>query len=225
MNLLQRIDLVLNMIEMKNICKSFGDRIILDNISLTISHGDFFAITGKSGSGKSTFANILGLLDHNFSGEYTFNGDWISDLNKNKLADFRNKNIGFIFQLYNLINGYSMKENILLPIMYGRKRVNREHYINIIEKLDIAHLEPADVINLSGGEKQRVGIGRALINNPDILIADEPTGNLDAENKQKVFRILKQLNSEGTTIVMVTHDIELAEQCGKMIYLENGVFK
>ncbi len=207
--------MVLNMIEMKNICKSFGDRIILDNISLTISHGDFFAITGKSGSGKSTFANILGLLDHNFSGEYTFNGDWISDLNKNKLADFRNKNIGFIFQLYNLINGYSMKENILLPIMYGRKRVNREHYINIIEKLDIAHLEPADVINLSGGEKQRVGIGRALINNPDILIADEPTGNLDAENKQKVFRILKQLNSEGTTIVMVTHDIELAEQCGK----------
>lgn len=213
------------MIEMTNICKSFGNRKILDNISLTINHGDFVAITGKSGSGKSTFVNILGLLDHNFSGEYTFNGNLISDLSENKLADFRNKNIGFIFQLYNLIHGYTVKENILLPMIYGRKKVNREHYSGIIEKLDIAHLEQADVINLSGGEKQRVGICRALINNPDILIADEPTGNLDGENKQKVFQILKQLNMEGTTIVMVTHDIELAKKCQKMIYLENGVFK
>lgn len=213
------------MIEMTNICKSFGNRKILDNISLTINHGDFVAITGKSGSGKSTFVNILGLLDHNFSGEYTFNGNLISDLSENKLADFRNKNIGFIFQLYNLIHGYTVKENILLPMIYGRKKVNREHYSSIIEKLDIAHLEQADVINLSGGEKQRVGICRALINNPDILIADEPTGNLDGENKQKVFQILKQLNMEGTTIVMVTHDIELAKKCQKMIYLENGVFK
>lgn len=168
---------------MTNICKSFGNRKILDNISLTINHGDFVAITGKSGSGKSTFVNILGLLDHNFSGEYTFNGNLISDLSENKLADFRNKNIGFIFQLYNLIHGYTVKENILLPMIYGRKKVNREHYSGIIEKLDIAHLEQADVINLSGGEKQRVGICRALINNPDILIADEPTGNLDGENK------------------------------------------
>lgn len=213
------------MIEMTNISKSFGNRKILDHVSVTINRGDFLAITGKSGSGKSTFVNILGLLDHNFSGEYLFDENRISDWKKNKLADFRSKKIGFIFQLYNLIHGYTVKENILLPVVYSGNKVNQEYYSALMQKLDILHLEQENVINLSGGEKQRVGICRALINKPDILIADEPTGNLDGENKKKVLGILKQLNSEGTTIVMVTHDIELAGECKKTIYLENGEFK
>lgn len=211
-------------IDIQGLHKSYNQHTILSDLDFQVKQGEFVSIVGKSGSGKSTLINIIGLLDQAYSGQYLIHETELSKCSKKKLAELRNQLFGFVFQMYNLINSYTVKENILLPLLYGRrKNLNKEYYHSLICKLKIDHLKNQYVINLSGGEKQRVGIARAAINHPSVMIADEPTGNLDVENTKNVLDIFRFLQKEqGVTIIMVTHDPKAAQFADKIFLLENG---
>ena len=211
-------------IDIHGLRKSYGQHIILSDLDFQIDQGEFVSIVGKSGSGKSTFINIIGLLDPLFSGEYVIHGTDISKCSRKKMTELRNQLFGFVFQMYNLIHNYTVKDNILLPVLYSKgKKVDEEYYRSLICKLKIDHLENQYAINLSGGEKQRVAIARAAINHPSVIIADEPTGNLDTENTKNVLDIFRFLqNEQGVTIIMVTHDPKAAMSADKALRLQNG---
>jgi putative ABC transport system ATP-binding protein len=197
---------------------------ILNNIELHISDGEFVSIMGPSGSGKSTLLNILGLLDNPTSGEYRFEGTNIHQLNSSQLADFRNQKIGFIFQSFMLIPRLSVKDNVEVPLLYtslsGAERKRRIE--QALEQVGMTHKKKEPVVNLSGGQKQKVAIARAIINGPDLLLADEPTGNLDMNSKQEILAIFHALHRMGKTIVMVTHDREVAEAGERLLTMKNG---
>lgn len=199
-------------IRLKDIKKSFN-KPVLNGINLQIKNNDFIAIIGKSGAGKSTLMNILGLIESFDSGEFFFNDTSINV--RKDYSDFRLKYIGFIYQNYNLISTLTCKENILLPTLYCDSNLNKFDFL--VKELNLTQLLNTHVNVLSGGEKQRVAIARALILNPRIIIADEPTGNLDCENKEIVLNLLKKVNSLGCAIVIITHDMSVAE-CAKKIY-------
>lgn len=217
-------------IELKNIEKFYNigkeQLKVLKNINVEINKGEFVIIMGKSGSGKTTLLNILGFLDKFNSGEFYFLGDNVTGLNKNKRAEFRNLNIGFVFQQFNLIESLNIYKNIELPMIYNRKynkkqkderiRTNLET-VGLIEKINRRPTE------LSGGQQQRVAIARALVNDPDIIFADEPTGALDTDTGIEIMELLKKLNKEGKTIIMVTHDTDFARYASKVIRLKDGV--
>lgn len=211
-------------IDIHGLRKSYGQHIILSDLDFQIDQGEFVSIVGKSGSGKSTFINIIGLLDPLFSGEYVIHGTDLSKCSRKKMTELRNQLFGFVFQMYNLIHSYTVKDNILLPVLYSKgKKVDEEYYRSLICKLKIDHLENQYAINLSGGEKQRVAIARAAINHPSVIIADEPTGNLDTENTKNVLDIFRFLqNEQGVTIIMVTHDPKAAMSADKALRLQNG---
>ena len=198
--------------------KSFN-RPVLTDINMRINNDSYVAIEGKSGSGKSTLMNIIGLIEDFDEGEYNFDGTIIQ---KGKdYSDIRLENIGFIFQSYNLIPTLTCRENILVPTMYGKKeRVDIE---KLAKDLDISSLLDTSVNVLSGGEKQRVAIARALIMNPSLIIADEPTGNLDKTNREIVFELLKKEHAKGRGIVMITHDPSTAMQAKKVYRLKEGM--
>ena len=212
------------MYKLENIYKSYDKEqtFVLNNLNFEVQSGDFIAIIGKSGSGKSTLLNLLSTVDTPSKGYYIFNGMNLSKLNDNKLAEFRNQSIGVVFQAYNLIEDYTVSENILLPLLFSPKKKQVDLY-PILETLGITGLENKKVKLLSGGEQQRVSIARALITDPKLLLADEPTGNLDQENSDLIFNILKKLNTEGITIIVVTHDLDLAKRFNKVYELKNGV--
>lgn len=199
-------------IRLKDIKKSFN-KPVLNGINLQIKNNDFIAIIGKSGAGKSTLMNILGLIESFDSGEFFFNDTSINV--RKDYSDFRLKYIGFIYQNYNLISTLTCKENILLPTLYCDSNLDKFDFL--VKELNLTQLLNTHVNVLSGGEKQRVAIARALILNPRIIIADEPTGNLDCENKEIVLNLLKKVNSLGCAIVIITHDMSVAE-CAKKIY-------
>lgn len=199
-------------IRLKEIKKSFN-KPVLNGINLQIKNNDFIAILGKSGAGKSTLMNILGLIESFDSGEFFFNDTSINV--RKDYSDFRLKYIGFIYQNYNLISTLTCKENILLPTLYCDSNLDKFDFL--VKELNLTQLLNTHVNVLSGGEKQRVAIARALILNPTIIIADEPTGNLDCENKEIVLNLLKKVNSLGCAIVIITHDMSVAE-CAKKIY-------
>lgn len=203
---------------LRNIKKTF-DRPVLRDINMKITNDSYIAIEGKSGSGKSTLMNIIGLIEDFDSGEYIFNGTDIKC--KTDYSNLRLKNIGFIFQSYNLIPTLTCKENIVLPLLYTNDK--GEDVLKLAKSLDIESLLDKNVKLLSGGEKQRVAIARALIMNPSLIIADEPTGNLDKENREIVFDLLKKEHNNGRGIVMITHDPSTAEQVSKVYRLEKGV--
>lgn len=211
-------------IDIQGLHKSYGQHTILSDLDFQVEQGEFVSIVGKSGSGKSTLINIIGLLDQLYSGKYLIHDTELSKCSKKKLAELRNQLFGFVFQMYNLINSYTVKDNILLPVLYGQsKKVDKEYYHSLVRKLKINHLENQYAINLSGGEKQRVGIARAAMNHPSVIIADEPTGNLDVENTKNVLDIFRLLQKEqGVTIIMVTHDPKAALFADKTFRLENG---
>ena len=211
-------------IDIHGLRKTYGQHIILSDLDFQIDQGEFVSIVGKSGSGKSTFINIIGLLDPLFSGEYVIHGTDLSKCSRKKMTELRNQLFGFVFQMYNLIHSYTVKDNILLPVLYSKgKKVDEEYYRSLICKLKIDHLENQYAINLSGGEKQRVAIARAAINHPSVIIADEPTGNLDTENTKNVLDIFRFLqNEQGVTIIMVTHDPKAAMSADKALRLQNG---
>ena len=215
--------------ELKNIIKIFkspaGESVVLDNISFTIKKGEFISIVGPSGSGKSTLLNIIGALDKPTSGEIIINGFNIVSLNESEIAQMRNNLIGYIFQSFNLINRTSVQKNIEIPaIIMGMNRNMRRYrsqrLLGLLGIMDKGEYKP---MNLSGGQQQRVAIARALINNPTIILADEPTGNLDTKTGKEVFDLLKMLTRKyKKTIVMVTHNIELALETDKTIFIRDG---
>ncbi len=211
------------MIKLTNVTKSFGDLTVLKNINLQINGGEYITIMGKSGAGKSTLISILGLMDLPTSGDYELDGQNIVHRLDDELSRLRNEEFGFVFQGYNLISDLTVLENILIPVMYSRKKQLDEAYLeDLLRRLDITHLKLKVVNKLSGGEKQRVAIARALINRPATIIADEPTGSLDLGNRDAVLQIFRELNQEGITIIVVTHDITLTKDAKKVYRLSMG---
>ena len=184
---------------------------VLKGISLDINAGDFVSIVGKSASGKSTLLNIIGLLDVDFSGKYLFEEKEINRTSDLKLSKFRNQKIGFIFQNFNLIDEYTVLENIYLPSLYSDTKINTEYIQYLIKKLNLEQQVNEYACNLSGGQKQRVAIIRALANKPSLIIADEPTGSLDEKNRNLILNIFRDIHEEGMTIILVTHDPTVAQ--------------
>ena len=199
---------------------------ILKSINLNIEKGEFVMIMGKSGSGKTTLLNILGFLDKFDEGEYIFNNKDVTRLNESERSNFRNLNIGFIFQQFNLINTLNIYQNVELPMIYNNKyskqekREQIENNLSIVGLLDKMNQKP---LQLSGGQQQRVAIARALVNNPEIIFADEPTGSLDSDTGIEIMDLLKELNKQGKTIIMVTHDEDLTKYASKVIKLKDGL--
>ena len=198
--------------------------IALNEISIDISEGEFVAIMGPSGCGKSTLLNILGLLDNPTSGELWFIGKEVSRYSENDRTDMRNGNIGFVFQSFNLIDELTVFENVELPLLYAgvpvRERVDRVN--KALERMQIGHRTEHYPQQLSGGQQQRVAIARAIVTNPKIILADEPTGNLDSTNGNEGMLLLKELNKDGATVVMVTHSEENAREAGRIVRMMDG---
>lgn len=218
----------MEIISLKNIKKAYVSgnvtTHVLNGISLSISKGDFIAITGRSGSGKSTLMNVLGLLDIPTSGKYELNGTDVSKFSEDKLATLRNKAIGFVFQSFNLLPRSTTLENVILPAIYaGSSRRDRENRARkILKTLGLTDKLLNKPNQLSGGQQQRVTIARALMNNPEIILADEPTGNLDTKSGHDVMQILKDLNKKGKTIILITHERDIAKQAKRTIVLSDG---
>ena len=216
------------MIEMHGLTKAYRTSDIettaLDNINLEINAGEFIAIMGPSGCGKSTLLNIMGMLDSPDSGSYSFLGEDVAGFGENKLADIRKHNIGFIFQSFNLVDELTVAENVMLPLLYQKvpAKERYERVQTVLERVGIAHRAGHRPQQLSGGQQQRVAVARAVVNNPKLILADEPTGNLDTTNGEEVLELLNQLNGDGTTIVMVTHDPGHADHAGRIVNMLDG---
>ena len=196
----------------------------LDGIFLDVADGEFVAIMGPSGCGKSTLLNVIGMLDSPTSGSYIFNGTEVAGLSESKLADFRKRNIGFIFQSFNLVDELSVRENIELALLYhnvpsGERRTRVDE---VMDKVGIAHRAKHRPSQLSGGQQQRVAVARALVASPNLILADEPTGNLDTAHGEEVMKMLQALNAEGSTIVMVTHSPSHADYAGRVVNMLDG---
>lgn len=206
--------------EIKNVFKRFGKRTILNDLDYKFESGNIYAILGESGSGKTTLLNILGFLDNNFEGELYIDGESV-DKRHDKYS-LRNEKIGFVFQSYYLIDYLSVEENIKTPLEYSDHKIDLEYYKYLINKLNLNQIIEEKVNYLSGGEKQRISLARALINKPQIIICDEPTGNLDSKNADQVISILRQFLSEDKIIIIVTHDNNVAQYCDLILKLQDG---
>lgn len=217
-------------IELKNINKNYvtenGDEIkVLKNISLTVEPGEFVAITGPSGSGKSTLMHLIGLLDRPTDGEISIDGEKIESFNAKKLAQIRNRKIGFVFQAFNLLKKTSALDNVALPLVYGNYSV-KERNSMAKEGLVLVGLEDKMIntpAQLSGGQQQRVAIARALVNRPSLILADEPTGNLDSKTGEQILELFHKLNTEGRTIILVTHDQKVANATKRIVSIMDGM--
>jgi putative ABC transport system ATP-binding protein len=218
----------MNLIETKNLRKIFTTEDIettaVNNVNLQIEQGEFVAIMGPSGCGKSSLLNIIGLLDNPTEGEYVFDGHNVSELREMQRTKFRKGNIGFVFQSFNLIDELSVYENVELPLVYLRiKASERKRRVKeVLDRMKISHREKHFPQQLSGGQQQRVAIARAIVINPKLILADEPTGNLDSKNGHEVMKLLADLNKEGATIVMVTHSDRDAGFAHRVINLFDG---
>lgn len=216
------------MIKTNNLVKIFRtdeiETTALNNVTMNVDEGEFVAIMGPSGCGKSTLLNIIGLLDNPTKGEYYFNNTEVGSFKERQRTNMRKGNIGFVFQSFNLIDELNVYENIELPLLYlkmsgaeRKKRVN-----DVIERMQISHRAKHFPQQLSGGQQQRVAVARAVVTNPKLILADEPTGNLDSKNGDEVMNLLTELNNDGTTIIMVTHSVADAERAHRIVHLFDG---
>lgn len=218
-------DEIIKMVDITKIYDSSDvETVALRDIDLVVKRGDFIAITGRSGSGKSTLMHIIGLLDNPSSGKYILNGTDVSKLEEDELAYQRNKEIGFVFQQFNLLPKSTAVENVILPAIYaGVKSKERvERAVELLTELGLEDHLSKRPNQMSGGQQQRVAIARALMNNPELILADEPTGNLDTKSGDDVMNTLRALNKDGKTIVLITHEHEIAIQAKKILNLEDG---
>ena len=214
------------MIELGNITKIYKmgkvEIYALRGITLSIKRGEIVSIIGASGSGKSTLLNVIGCLDRPTSGSYLFDGADVSRLNDNKLAEMRNKQLGFVFQEYNLLSRASALSNVELPLIYSGSRQKHKRAMEALERVGLAARAKHKPTELSGGERQRVAIARALVNNPALILADEPTGNLDSVAGAEIVTIFQQLHREGITVVVITHEMDVATKAQRIIRLVDG---
>ncbi len=216
------------MIQIDHLMKSYrlgGETVhALNDVSLTIGQGEFLAIIGPSGSGKSTLMNMIGCLDRPDSGEYFLDGKIVGKMNDNELATIRNQKIGFIFQNFNLLTKLTAFENVELPLIYsgmtGRER--RKLAMEALEKVGLNDRSTHLPTQLSGGQQQRVAIARSLVSKPSILLADEPTGALDSKTSREILEVMKGLNEQGHTIILITHDLAIAKQANRMVRIQDG---
>lgn len=207
------------MIKIENLNKSFGDKQVIKDFNFEISNGSMVAVTGKSGCGKTTLLNILGLLDIEYDGKVLYDGIWLSKEKEKKRNEYIRNNINYLFQNYALIDTDTVYDNLLLALEYENisKNDKKKKIKEALELVDLKGFENKKIFTLSGGEQQRVALARVILKKGNIILADEPTGNLDKENSDKVMKILKKLKSEGRTIIIVTHDNSMAQQCDNVI--------
>ncbi len=216
------------MLSMRNLSRVYRTDTVettaLDGIDLDIADGEFVAIMGPSGCGKSTLLNVLGMLDSPSSGSYNFNGKEVAGLPEGKLAEVRKANIGFIFQSFNLVDELSVRENVELALLYHNvpSAERKQRVEAVMDKVGIGHRGKHRPSQLSGGQQQRVAVARALVGNPKLILADEPTGNLDTQHGEEVMKMLQALNREGSTIVMVTHSPSHADYAGRVVNMLDG---
>ncbi len=216
------------LIEVRNLGKIYSNEGVetpaLNGVSFSVSHGEFLAIMGPSGSGKSTLLQILGLLDRPTSGEYKFEGRNVEGFSENEQAALRNNKMGFVFQAFNLLARATVLENVMLPLLYSDQPQStwEELALSAIDQVGLSHRLSHVSSQLSGGEKQRVAIARALVNQPEVIFADEPTGNLDSQSGEQVMDILVKLNSLGHTIILITHETYTAEHAQRIIKIRDG---
>jgi putative ABC transport system ATP-binding protein len=217
------------LIEIKNLVKNYENEEVitpvLKGLNFSIEKGEFVSIMGPSGSGKSTLMHILGFLDVLTTGNYIFNGKDVSTLTDDELAEMRNSKVGFVFQAFNLLSRSSALENVMLPLLYSKvsKEEREQKAKKLLEAVGLSHRLAYSPNKLSGGEKQRVAIARALVNDPDIIFADEPTGNLDSKSGHQVMKILQDLNDQGHTIILVTHERYTAEHAKRILQIKDGL--
>ncbi len=213
-------------IEIEDLCKTYqlGDTAVraLDGVDLTVSEGEMAAVMGPSGSGKSTLMHIVGCLDTPDKGIYRLKGEDVSVLSKDRLADIRNRRIGFVFQTFNLLPRLTALENVELPLLYAGKRNTRDIAVNALATVGLTDRMKHEPNQLSGGQRQRVAVARAIVTDPAILLADEPTGNLDTKTGDEILSLFLDLNAGGRTVIIVTHDEEVAERCKRIIRIRDG---
>ena len=219
------------MIEIKNLYKTYNYGKpnafeALKDVSLMINDGEMVAIIGKSGAGKSTLMHILGCIDDFEKGQYIFNGEDISKVNEKKSAAIRNSEIGIVLQEFALMEQYTVVENVIMPLFFtpksGRRSEKEKRALEILKRLEMDEYAHKKVNKLSGGQKQRVAIARAMINNPSVLLADEPTGALDVKTTDEIMKVFRNLNKNGTTVIIITHDMEVAGMCDRIIEISDG---
>jgi putative ABC transport system ATP-binding protein len=216
-----------DVLRLQSVCKVYGtgDATVnaLKDVDLHVERGDFVAVIGPSGSGKSTLMNILGCLDTPTTGEYWFSGDGVKGMTEHELARIRNLRIGFVFQQFQLLSKMSALQNVELPLRYRVSHDRRGQALRALDQVGLGHRVTHRPTELSGGQQQRVAIARALVTNPDLVLADEPTGNLDSASTKEVLQILRDLNEGGRTVILITHDAEVAAVAKRVMVMSDGV--